>query len=58
MYVPMTPDERERMQMLCERMTTERDPQEFNELVRQFNALLAAKPATVRQRVDTPDPSQ
>ncbi len=31
------------MQMLCERMTTERDPQEFGELVRQFNALLGAK---------------
>jgi hypothetical protein len=40
---PMTDDERERMQILCERITTEQDPQEFTELVQQLNVLLDEK---------------
>ncbi len=43
MYIPMTPDERERMQILCERMTTEQDPQAFTALVEQLNNLLDPK---------------
>jgi hypothetical protein len=39
----MTPDERERMQILCERIATEKDHREFAELIRQLNVLLDAK---------------
>ncbi len=39
----MTPDERERMAILCERIAKEQDRAKFMELVEQLNALLEAK---------------
>jgi hypothetical protein len=39
----MTPDERERMAILCERIAKEQDPQKFTEFVEQLNDLLKAK---------------
>ncbi len=39
----MTPDERERMAILCERIATEQDPQKFTRLVEELNYLLEAK---------------
>ena len=41
MYISMTPDEQERMQILCERIA--KDYREFAELIRQLNVLLDAK---------------
>jgi hypothetical protein len=40
-YTPMTPDEQ--MRILCERIATEQDSQEFTELVQQLNDLLEAE---------------
>jgi hypothetical protein len=42
-YTPMTPDERERMLTLCERIAPEQDSQEFTELVLHLSDLLDAK---------------
>jgi len=39
----MTPDERERMAILCERIAKEKDPNTFDKLVRELNNLLALK---------------
>lgn len=39
----MTPDERERMQILCERIAKEQDHKKFSELVSQLNDLLDNK---------------
>jgi hypothetical protein len=39
----MTPDERERMAILCERIATEKDHQKFSRLVRELNDLLDRK---------------
>jgi hypothetical protein len=39
----MTPDEREQMAILCERIAKEQDPQKFTQLVGQLNALLDKK---------------
>ena len=39
----MTPDERERMAILCERIAKEQDPCRFVEFVRQLNQLLELK---------------
>ncbi len=39
----MTPDERERMQILCERIATEQDQEIFGELVQELNDLLGRK---------------
>jgi hypothetical protein len=39
----MTPDERERMAILCERIAKEQNPQKFTQFVEQLNALLKAK---------------
>jgi hypothetical protein len=39
----MTPDERERMAILCERIATEQDPTKFDDLVQDLNDLLEAK---------------
>jgi hypothetical protein len=41
--VAMTPDERERMAILCERIAKEQNPQKFTQFVEQLNALLKAK---------------
>ena len=39
----MTPDERERMELLCQRIATEQDRDKFTQLVRELNDLLSAK---------------
>jgi hypothetical protein len=39
----MTPEERERMQSLCQRISKEHDPQIFDQLVVELNDLLEAK---------------
>jgi hypothetical protein len=49
----MTPNERERLQVLCEQIATEQDPQEFAELVQQLNALLDAADCRLVVRIWT-----
>ncbi len=39
----MTPEERERMDRLCERIQIEKDPQIFDQLVRELNDLIEIK---------------
>jgi len=39
----MTPDERERMMLLCQRIQVERDPQTFSTLVAELSELLEQK---------------
>jgi hypothetical protein len=39
----MTPDERERMAILCERIATEKDRAKFRSFVRELNELLERK---------------
>ncbi len=39
----MTPEETERMNQLCAQIKTEKDPQKFDELVRELNDLLEQK---------------
>jgi hypothetical protein len=46
----MTPDERERMRILCERIAKEQDSQIFSTLVQELNELLDGKSARLDQR--------
>jgi hypothetical protein len=39
----MTPEERERMQFLCDRIAKEKDHNEFSKLVQELNDLLERK---------------
>jgi hypothetical protein len=39
----MTPEEREQLDSLCKRVAIEKDPQRFDSLVRELEALLEAK---------------
>jgi hypothetical protein len=39
----MTPDERERMAILCERIAKEQDPQKFTKWVQELDELLESK---------------
>ena len=39
----MTPEEREKMNALCERIAVEKVPEKFDELVRELNDLLEQK---------------
>lgn len=39
----MTPDEHEKMNELCTRISTEQDPQTFDRLVKELNDLLEVK---------------
>lgn len=39
----MTPDERERMEKLCNQIAIEKDPKIFDQLIQELNDLLAAK---------------
>jgi hypothetical protein len=39
----MTPDERERMASLCQRIATEQDREKFTQLVKALNDLLSVK---------------
>jgi hypothetical protein len=45
----MTPDERERMAILCERIAKEQNPQKFTPLVKELNDLLAVKERRLRE---------
>jgi len=47
----MTPDERERMAILCQRIATEKNPESFDNLVQELNDLLDIK----RQRIRPED---
>jgi len=49
----MNPEERDRMNAICFRIQTERDPKIFDELLRQLNELLFQK----RQRTEQDRPS-
>ena len=48
---PMTPDEREQICRLCERISSETDHDKFLALLRELNELLEHK----QQRIETPD---
>lgn len=39
----MTPEDRERMQLLCEQIQKERDPQKFDWLVTELDQLVSTK---------------
>jgi hypothetical protein len=39
----MTPEERERLDSLCRRIAVEKEPQRFDSLVKELEALLEAK---------------
>ena len=39
----MTPEEREKMNELCKRIQTEKNPQNFDQAVRELNELLEIK---------------
>jgi hypothetical protein len=46
----MTPEERERMHFLCDRIAKEKDHTEFSKLVQELNDLLESK----EQRLEDP----
>jgi len=46
----MTPDERERMAILFERIATEQDPHKYTEFVEQLNNLLHTKERRLEAR--------
>ena len=48
----MTPDERERMNILCQRIAEEKNHSTFTELVEQLNNLLDAKEQRLENRSD------
>jgi len=43
----MTPDEREKMEELCGRLASEKDPEIFDRLVKELNDLLDEKHARI-----------
>ncbi len=45
----MTPEEQDHVYHLCERIVLEQDLQIFDELVREFNQILAAKRERMRE---------
>lgn len=47
----MTPDERERMAILCERIAKEQNRDKFTMLVRELNELLDAKDRRLASKV-------
>jgi hypothetical protein len=47
----MTPNERERMAILCERIAKEQDPARFAEFVRQLNQLIDLKRHRLEERL-------
>jgi hypothetical protein len=49
----MTPDERERMAILCERIATEKDPRKFTNFVDQLNELLEQKQFRLQAQLDS-----
>jgi hypothetical protein len=50
----VTPDERERMHILCERIAKEQDQKKFSELVSQLNDLLDNKGQRLEPRSTKP----
>ena len=50
----MTPDEREHLHILCERIAKEQDGEKFSELVRQLNELLENKAQRLEARPTKP----
>jgi hypothetical protein len=46
----MTPDERERMTTLCQRIATEQDREKFTQLVKELNDLLSLKDHRLEDR--------
>ncbi|HEV3511918.1 MAG TPA: hypothetical protein VGS05_09470 [Candidatus Sulfotelmatobacter sp.] len=44
----MTPDEKERMDYLCQRIAVETDPKVFDDLVKELNELLEVKHERIR----------
>jgi len=52
--VHVTPDERERMAILCERIASEQDPGKFTKFVDELNELLACKEARLEHRPARP----
>lgn len=46
----MTPDERERMAVLCERIAKEQDLAKFKQFVRELNELLKHKEQRLRSK--------
>lgn len=46
----MTPDERERMAVLCQRIATEQDRDTFTQLVKELNNLLSLKDHRLEDR--------
>jgi hypothetical protein len=46
----MTPDERERMAILCERIAKEQDPFKYAEFVKQLDDLLETKERRLESR--------
>jgi hypothetical protein len=54
----MTPDEREKMHILCQRIAVEKDRQKFTELVDQLNELLEQKEARLERAGKPPANNQ
>ena len=50
----MTPEERERMAALCQRIATEQDRDIFSELVKELNDLLSVKDHRLEERQKVP----
>jgi hypothetical protein len=46
----MTPEEREQMDRLCQRIQTEKDPHVFTDLVEQLNDLLQRKEKRIENK--------
>jgi hypothetical protein len=44
----MTPDEREKMHILCQRIATEKDPDRFDKLIKELNDLFDGKHERLR----------
>ncbi len=49
----MTPEERERLDSLCGRIAVEKDPQRFDSLVKELEALLEAKHQRLQPMMDS-----
>jgi len=48
----MTPEEREQLDSLCRRIAIEKDPQTFDRLVKELEALLEAKHERLQSMMD------
>lgn len=50
----MTPEERERMSALCQRIATEQDRDIFSQLVKELNDLLSVKDHRLEEKQNKP----